>query len=298
MITVIIPAFKNTDELVNNVRQNLKYLKNCQIIIVNDDPTKSIAQEIKIFPEIELIENKKNLGFGKAINVGVQHARYRYVILLNSDVLLMNDSFKIALGRFRTDPNLFAVSFAQKEHNGQVVGKNRISFINGVVQHTQAHDLTLGITAWAEGGTCMIDKEKFVVLGGFDRLYAPFYWEDIDLSYNAWKSGYKVLFDPNILVEHHHESTIGKYFQIKKIKTISYRNQLIFTWKNISDKNYCLSHALHLPLMKISMLVKGEVPFLIGLLQASGKIPQIFASRLQVKKHWKLHDREIFSQFS
>ena len=57
-------------------------------------------------------------------------------------------------------------------------------------------------------------------LGGMDTLYSPFYWEDIDLSYRAWKSGYQILYDPNIIVEHHHESTIAKYFDKKKVSDI------------------------------------------------------------------------------
>ncbi|PJE58197.1 MAG: glycosyltransferase family 2 protein, partial [Candidatus Portnoybacteria bacterium CG10_big_fil_rev_8_21_14_0_10_36_7] len=48
-------------------------------------------------------------------------------------------------------------------------------------------------------------------LNGFDELYSPFYWEDIDLSYRAWKTGYTVLFDPQVLVEHHHETTIRTF---------------------------------------------------------------------------------------
>lgn len=297
MISVVIPAYKNTEQLVNNLRNNLKYLKDCEIIIINDDPEKSIREALREFPKVKLIENSKNLGFGGAVNAGVNSAKGELVVLLNSDVLLHNDSYKKALKHFSDDKTLFAVSFAQKEASGETVGKNRIYFGHGLVQHSKAKDITFGLNGWAEGGSSMFNRDLFLKLGGFDLLYAPFYWEDIDLSYNAWKSGYKILFDPAISVDHHHESTIGKYFDKNRVKRISYRNQLLFTWKNISQKNYCMQHALYLPVIKLQMLMKGEMAFLAGLWQATLKLPQAIKSRLEVKKNWKIRDEEIFNHF-
>lgn len=298
MISIVIPAYKNTDKLVSNLNHNIQFFKDCEIIIVNDDPSTSIKESLKNFPQIILIENKDNLGFGSTVNAGVKISKNPFVFLLNSDVILSDDSFKKTTSRFQQDPHLFAVSFAQKEKNGQFVGKNRIFFHRGLVQHSRANDFTLGINGWAEGGTCIVDKSKFEELGGFDNLYAPFYWEDIDLSYNAWKSGYNILFDPTVVVEHHHESTIGKYFDSKHVKTISYRNQILFTWKNISGKKYCVLHILYLPVLKIAMLLKGDISFFNGLFQAVLKVPQLMSSRLKIQKHWKLHDEEIFRRFT
>ena len=39
------------------------------------------------------------------------------------------------------------------------------------------------------GGSCAFDRQKLLELGGFDPLFAPFYLEDTDLSYLAWKRG-------------------------------------------------------------------------------------------------------------
>ena len=51
---------------------------------------------------------------------------------------------------------------------------------------------------------------KFLELGGFDRLLEPFYLEDTDLGYMAWKRGWKVLYQPRSVVYHEHRGTIGK----------------------------------------------------------------------------------------
>ena len=62
------------------------------------------------------------------------------------------------------------------------------------------------------GGSCAFDRSKFLELGGFDELLAPFYLEDTDLGYLAWKRGWKVLYQPASVVYHEHRGTIGKHF--------------------------------------------------------------------------------------
>lgn len=275
-LSVVIPTYKNTALLFHNLKHNLSFLKNCEVVIVNDDPSQSILQNLKhIDRTLKVVENKTNLGFGESVNKGVRQASSSYVMLLNSDVVLRDDSFYQAFLYFKKMPELFAVSFAQREKDASLVGKNRIFWNKGFFQHTKASNLDLGHNGWAEGGACIIDKKKFNYLKGFDPLYYPFYWEDIDLSYRAWKQGYTVLFDPKIVVDHHHESTIGTYFTRSYIKTIAYRNQILFIWKNISDKTLVLSHVFFLLQYAIITLVKGEFAFIKGLLMAVRSIARI-----------------------
>ena len=267
MISVVIPAYKNHNEFLKKLKNNLSYLNNCEIIIVNDNPEKSLKQELKPFKNIILLENKKNLGFSQTINHGVAKAKEEYVMLLNDDVVLHDESFLAAVKYFKKDPQLFAVSFSQKEKDGSIVGKNVVYWKNGLFFHQKADNLTFGDNGWAEGGACIIDKQKFQKLGGFDPIYSPFYWEDIDLCYRAKKAGYKILFDPNIMVEHHHESTIGKYFSKDYVKTIAFRNQFLFIWKNIRGGKI-LSHFLFLPFNLVYYIFKREIAFIKGFFAA------------------------------
>ena len=268
MVSVIIPTYKNTELLIKNLHKNLPYLKDCEIIIVNDDPTTSLKKELKQFEKIKLIENKKNLGFGESINQGVKIAQGDYLLLLNNDVVLSNNNYQLTINHFRNNYSLFAVSFAQEEKNNQVVGKNRLFWHKGFYQHEAIKDNQPGENGWAEGGSCLIDKEKFRLLGGFDKIYAPFYWEDIDLSYRAKKRGWSIIFDPKIKVIHHHESTIGKYYDKKQIAIIAFRNQLIFTWKNRKTFQQKIENLCYLFLMIIKSLVKGNLIYINGLISA------------------------------
>lgn len=292
MISVVIPAYKKTAMLVENLKHNLKHLKGTEIIVVNDDPSKSIAGDLQEF-DITLVENKKNLGFGGAVNTGFANAHHDFVLLLNSDVKLNDDSWKKVLDRMQHN-EYFAISFAQKEGDGSTVGKNSIYWDNGFFLHKKADDMHAGPTGWAEGGSCIVNHKMFDTLGGFDLLYSPFYWEDIDLSYRAWKSGYKVMFDPAVLVEHRHESTIGTYFKKKKIERVATRNQFIFIWKNV-EGDLLTSHIVRLPLFLLVTIV--NTPTILGFLSALPHIPAIMRQRRLQQKLYKRGDREVLEMF-
>jgi len=297
MISTIIPVYKKTDTFLKNLKINYQYLKETEIIIVNDDPEASIKNLLQDY-KLKLIENTKNLGFGGAVNKGVRSSSNNYVFLINSDVELKNDQFKNSIKLFDKEKKLFAVGFAQTERDSQIVGKNSIYWKNGFFRHKKAPNILFGKTAWAEGGSSIFSKEKFLELGGFDQLYSPFYWEDIDISYRAWKKGYKVLFNPNILVSHYHESTISTYFSSKTIKKISYRNQLIFIWKNITDIKLIISHYLLLIPNTIILLLKGEFEFISGFFSALSKIYKIYKQRKNQIKSYLLTDQEVFNSIN
>lgn len=278
-LSVVIPVYKNSEMFLGNLSKNWQFLKECEVIVVDDASFENIGQKIhNLFPEIIIIENTRNLGFSKTVNKGVKIAAGEFTMLLNSDVRLSSDSFVKATKHF-ADKELFAVSFAQKEKDGSLVGKNRIYFEKGLMLHKSANNVTLGLSGWAEGGACIIRKNFFDRLGGFDELYSPFYWEDIDLSYRAYKRGWKVLFDPEIVVEHHHESTIGKYYNRSKVTAIAYRNQFIFQWKNVTEKKLWKQHLLALPGYIIRALLRKDAPFIKGFIKAAGRFGSIIVKR-------------------
>src|SRR6266567_136220 len=70
-------------------------------------------------------------------------------------------------------------------------------------------------------------------MAGFEPLLAPFYLEDTDLGYMAWKRGWKVLFEPRSAVYHEHRGTIGKKFSPEFIQGVLRKNFILFCWKNI-----------------------------------------------------------------
>lgn len=267
MISVVIPVYKKTEDFVANLKHNLPYLKGYEIIVVNDDPTTSIRAQLETFP-ITLIENVQNLGFAGAVNRGIEACTQPYVFLLNSDVLLSNRDVEQCIRQFEQNDRLFAVALAQKESDGSIVGKNELYWFHGLLNHRKARDLKRGENGWAEGGSSIFRRDILKQLGGFDSIYKPFYWEDIELSYRAKKHGFHTIFDPSVVVIHHHESTIGTYWSRRAINVIATRNQILTSWKYLSDTNL-LIHMGYLMAHVLRSIITGNFVFLEGLIKAS-----------------------------
>lgn len=298
-ISIIIPVYKNKELFLKMLEANYQFLKPHQIIIVDDYSQNNLKHDIKaLYKDILVIENDKNLGFSESVNRGVAKASSQYLLLLNSDVKLHDKTFETVVSKFTADPHVFACSFAQIEKNGTIVGRNKIYFNRGLIMHGKANKIETGISAWAEGGASIIRKKYFDELHGFDTLYSPFYWEDIDLSYRAYKREWQVFFDPSVVVEHHHESTIGKYYKVKNIKTIAYRNQFIFMWKNITDGLLIAKHICWLPCNILYYgIFKGEIEFVKGFFLALRALPAILNRRLNTKRQKSVSDNSIFTMF-
>ena len=99
-----------------------------------------------------------------------------------------------------------------------------------------AAPVVAGNNCWATGGSSAFDRQKYLQLGGMDRLYAPAYWEDIDLSWRAReKFGWQILFEPKSQVFHNHETTNVSVFGQRQMELMALRNQFLFVWKNIRD---------------------------------------------------------------
>jgi len=296
MISVIIPSYRNKKMLIKNLNNNMQFFKNLEVIVINDYPEESLKKELKKF-KIILIENDRNLGFGQSVNKGVIKATNNLILILNSDVVINNNNFISSTEYFKEHKKAFAVAFAQKGNNNSLVGKNKIYWKYGFIRHKSNKDLTYGVSSWAEGGASMLDRDKFIKLGGFDELFTPFYWEDIDLSYRAWKSGYEIIFDPKIIVNHNHESTISNYFNNEYIKTISYRNQFIFIWKNILNIRLLFEHIILLIPNSFYFFIKGEFSFFKGFFNAVYKLFEILNHRKKQKTFYILKDIEVLKKF-
>ena len=83
MISVIIPVYKKTELFLKNLKNNLSYFNDLDIIVINDDPEKSIKNYLKDFSNVRLYENKKNLGFGESVNKAVSFAKNKYIFLIS-----------------------------------------------------------------------------------------------------------------------------------------------------------------------------------------------------------------------
>jgi len=301
-VSVIIPNYNGKKLLEKNLPmlfESIKRYRDVEIIVVDDGSTDESVKYLELRTKdleqkIKILKNNKNYGFAYSCNRGVKEAEGKIVILLNNDVIPQKGFLEPLLSHFR-NKQVFAVGC--KELNGEERGRGVGEFKNGFLVHKRTNNQNKNNTLWVSGGSGAFSKDLFLKLGGFDEIYKPFYWEDIDLSYQAQKAGYKVLFEPSSIVYHRHEQTIGRFYSEAQIKTVSYRNSFIFIWKNITDTRLFISHFLWLPFNFIKAVLTDNLAFILGFFRALRLIPLIVKKRKGAKIFFIKKDKEILSGF-
>lgn len=295
-ISVVIPNYNGENIIGNNLPKVFDAVEDAEIIVVDDASEDGSLRVLDSFKsKIKIIKNEKNLGFSSTVNRGVREAKGEIVILLNTDVVPEKDFLKPLLFHF-SDQNVFAVGCIDKSvENGKIIlrGRGVGSWKRGFLVHSKG-EVGKTNTLWISGGSGAFRKSIWEKLGGFNSLYDPFYWEDIDLSYRAVKSGYKILFEPKSVVIHEHEKgVIKKKFSPSQVKAIAYRNQFIFVWKNATDLKLQFSHPLWLPYHFINAVMKGDWNFFIGFIKALYRLPKIIIESLNDQKLFVLKDSQV-----
>lgn len=274
-VSFVIPNYKKTP-LIKHLPKVIKACPSGSEIIVVDDcsPDDTVPYLKKHFPKVRVIKNKINQRFGQSCNIGIKAAKNNLVILINSDVAPKPNFLKPLIKHFK-DPKMFAVGCLEIQtvnNKKEISGRNKCQFKRGLVIHSSVKITNLKKAVkncWASGGSMMLDRDKFLELNGFDSLYKPAYWEDIDLSWVAReKHGYKVIFEPKSQVFHNHETTNTSVFGKKKIEIMAARNQLLFIWKNIRGLKL-LKHFLWLPYHLTFTTVRTKGVFLLAFIKAS-----------------------------
>lgn len=261
-VSIVIPSYKGVHLYKKNLQAVLDCMRDQDELIVVDDASgneddtivwfenKFATKKQKSTPveetdfyvgeyseakkklRIVLLVNHKNQRFGASSNRGFKASQNELVFLINNDVAPHQDCLQYLIPHFDNE-KVFAVGCLEHEtHVNEIGGRNKLWFERGMFLHSRYKDLSGGETAWASGGSAMFRKSIFEEIGGFDKLYYPAYWEDIDLSFQARKQGFLVLFEPKAQVDHNHETTNKSVFGEQKINEMSWKNARKFTWKN------------------------------------------------------------------
>ncbi|MCE7898012.1 MAG: hypothetical protein DPW11_00780 [bacterium] len=279
-LTIVIPCWNSAELLQKNLSSVIKAAKaaSAKIIIIDDQSSDNSIEYLKsLKADFTLLTNPQNLGFGETVNRGVAAADSDLVVLLNTDVRPELDCFLNAM-RYFEDPKVFAVGFNSNE------GSMRVNWEKGLFHHFRGEGSEISL--WASGGQAVFDRKKYLELGGMDPMYKPFYWEDTDLGYNAWKRGWKVVWGQDCHCVHDHQSSVIKgNFTKDFIYTTAQRNQFLFIWKNISDPSLLISHFFYLP------LYLARYPKVV--IQALQQLPIALRSRYKNKRYWKRRDQDI-----
>lgn len=305
--TVVIPNWNGRDLLAKYLPSVQAALagndKNEILVVDNGSEDGSAAFLRENFPNVRVLALPRNLGFGGGSNEGFRAARNDIVVLLNSDMRVEADFLEPLLAGF-TDEKVFAVScqifFSDPAKLREETGLTQGWWENGALR--VGHRIDPVITSlypcfYGGGGSCAFDRRKFLELGGFDELFRPFYFEDTDLGYQAWKRGWKVLYQPASTVYHEHRGTIGKKFSPAYIDAVLKRNLILFSWKNIHEWRRLWSQFCFTWGGAIVSVLFGDSPeraTLRSIWNAFWRLPAALLSRSRSRALAQISDTEAF----
>jgi GT2 family glycosyltransferase len=281
-----------------------------EVIVVDDGSVDDTIPWVETIPEknIKLITRRRNHGFALACNLGFSACRYRMVILLNNDVIV-DKNFILPLISHFGDEKVFAVAFKALKRdqvtfcNGGRIGEFRMGFWKAF----RNYDVPNGNLGPVEGpyysfticgGFCAFDRRKLQQVGGFEPLMSPFYWEDVELSYRAWKRGWVIHYEPESVVYHDASTTIRGVYNRFRIDRINTRNRFIFIWKNLHDPGMLIKHVGATLLLVLQSFFTLRAAFFGGLWDSLRCLPAILSKRREERRAAQVKDANIRKLFS
>jgi len=292
-VSVVIPNWNGADLLAANLPATIEAARAhpcpAEVIVVDDGSEDGSREVVRGFPEVRLVEHPENRGFAAACLTGTENARHGLVFLLNSDATPDPGALGPLSEAFDA-PETFAASPLVLNEDGGVTGvtisvpyikRGRIRYRPrgaGVLPHDRT-PRPAWYTMFPLGGALMVDRRRFLELGGFDELYYPFYYEDVDLGFCAWRRGWSCLVVPESRVTHSGAATIGRSFPRFHVRVIRKRNRILFHCKNLTEPGGPWRHIALQGVRSLLRLFRFEGVELCASLMALPRIHKALARR-------------------
>jgi len=225
-LSIIIVNYRSEQSLKRCIASIYNYLNfDFEIIVVNNDSREKLQNIIKEFSEVKIIQNERNLGFGKAVNLGAEKAEGSYLFLLNPDARLVDGKLRDALEISRRNEKIAVIGPRIINKEGQTqewICGFETSFLDlirnnlGASRSRKIWNRPKKIFVhWVSGVAMIIDKKIFKDLGGFDEKFFM-YFEDLDLCKRIKNCGKKILYFPELEIFHESGGSAENKQQQKK----------------------------------------------------------------------------------
>ena len=276
-----------------------------EIVIADDASTDDSEPWLRAhWPEVRFERSARQQGFAPTANRGVHAARFPLVYLVNNDVALTAGTLPPLAAHFR-DANVFAVTGNAYDFATGVLrgagqrGRFRRGFL-GVhsrffVPSPPAQMKPLS-TLYATGGSSLFDRDKFLALGGFEEMLAPYGWEDVELSLRAWKHGFEIRYEPRSAVWHQFSSTIGAQVPRRRATATYERNRLLTHWLHLDTQSQKISHGLGAGVRLLTSPFSGRIEYWQAFTNALALWDKVQARRAELRKTQRRTLAEVVRQ--
>jgi O-antigen biosynthesis protein len=242
------------EQCLYSVRKASQNISSEIFVVDNNSVDGSCAMIREKFPEVHLIENEENLGFSKANNQAIRLSAGRYILLLNPDTVIEEDTLTRCLNHMEKNPNAGALGVRMIDGKGNFLPESKRSFPTpriafykvfgfsrlfpksrlfsryhlGYLDENKMNDVEV-----LPGAFMMLRKTTIDKVGLLDEDFFM-YGEDIDISYRLMKAGYRNIYFPETTIIHYKGESTRKG-SMNYVITF-YRAMIIFARKHFSRK--------------------------------------------------------------
>lgn len=241
------------------------------IVVDNHSHDDSVAFIRASFPMVHLICNNHNLGFSRANNLALRQCKGEYVLLLNPDTIVGEDTLKEVLDFIETHPDAGTVGVKMLSSDGIAAKESRrgvptpmvafykmMGLCNKYPHHPRLGHYYMSELPWNQpceieivsGAFCMMRREVLGKVGLLDETFFM-YGEDVDFSYRMLQAGYHNYYVPTTILHYKGESTQKTNFRYVHV---FYDAMLIFFKKHFAKRSLYLS----IPI-KLAIYVKATL---------------------------------------
>lgn len=264
VLSVIILSF-NTSALLKNCLDSLSsYFDNpdYEIIVVdNASSDDSVRMVKKQFPKVSLIESQENVGFAAGNNIGLKKAKGKYMVLLNSDTIVLDDALSKMVQFLEETPKaaIAGPKLLNPDKSAQasagvfltpfntflwLLGFERFGLLKSSPSSAQKVD-------WVSGAAFFIRREVFEKVGGLDENIFM-YLEELEWCLRASKKHLRTYFNPDAQIIHVSMGSGNRERTIVNIYT-----SLVYVYKKHYGKNAVFAIRLLLKTKAIIAIILG-----------------------------------------
>jgi hypothetical protein len=193
-----------------------------EVIVSDNGSTDGSVKFIREhYPLVRVIENRENLRFAKANNIGIRASRGEYILILNPDTIIHDGTLDklIMFADQNAEAGAFGCRVLNPDGTYQVSGRPfaslRREWIAALYLRPLGHlsdqfssDTYTGWNGetrrtvdWLSGCFILVRGELLRRLGGFDEQFF-YYYEDMDLCHRIWAAGYPIIYTPEMTIVH------------------------------------------------------------------------------------------------
>lgn len=225
--------------------KKVSYMSLETIVVDNGSSDGSAEMVKKEFPQIELVQNKKNLGFSGGNNIGIKKSTGRHVFILNNDTEVSKDFLDPLVSAMEKDATLGCVQpklLYGTDHMllnavGSYFTSTGFLYHYGYRKKTNLKQYNVPLTIYsARGAAMLLRRSALNKVGLFDDDFFIFF-EETDLCHRLWLAGYKVLYVPNSIIYHYEAVDTSKQMKDYTRNYLSFRNRICSFMKNLEGIN-------------------------------------------------------------